>query len=48
MVDSKILMVDDEINLLNACSRVLRKEKFEIEITTSPEEALGWVSKDHL
>ena len=37
---TKILLVDDEKKILNACKRVLRKEPFTVDATTSPEEAL--------
>lgn len=36
----KILLVDDEENILRSCRRVLRLEPFDVETTTSPEEAL--------
>ncbi len=36
----KILLVDDEENVLQALKRLLRKEKVEVSTTTSPEKAL--------
>jgi response regulator RpfG family c-di-GMP phosphodiesterase len=38
-MSSKVLLVDDEINILTSCQRTLRKESFEVIITTSPDEA---------
>ena len=35
----KVLLVDDEPNILQAVKRVLRKKNFDITITNSPEEA---------
>ncbi len=45
MSKDKILIVDDEANVLSSCERLLRKEGFEIETTTSPEEALRKVGE---
>lgn len=39
----KILIVDDEVNILRAMKRVLRLYELDIIVTTSPEEALEMV-----
>lgn len=39
----RLLIVDDEASILNSLKRLLRPEKYEIDITTSPQEALGWL-----
>ncbi len=40
----KILLVDDEENILSSLRRLLRKENLEVHDTTSPEEALRLLS----
>lgn len=40
MVKPKILLVDDEPNILNACNRALRRTGYDISTTVSPEEGL--------
>ncbi len=45
MTMQRILFIDDEINILNALKRLLHHESFEIETTTSPEEALKMISQ---
>lgn len=39
-MDAKILIVDDEPNILNALKRILRKEQFDVTTSESPIEAL--------
>lgn len=36
----KVLLVDDESNVLHSCRRSLRLESFDVETTTEPSEAL--------
>lgn len=42
----KILVVDDELGVLNALKRLLRKESFAITATDSPQEALSCLTSD--
>jgi response regulator RpfG family c-di-GMP phosphodiesterase len=46
MSKPKILLVDDEANVLRALQRVLRREPFEVVATTFPEEAIQKVSEE--
>ncbi len=39
----RLLLVDDESSILNSLKRLLRPEKYEIDATISPQEALGWL-----
>ncbi len=43
---SRIMFVDDEVNVLEGFKRLMRKERYDIATTTSPEEALQLLSKD--
>ena len=43
----KILCVDDEINILNALKRLLRKEPYQLLTCTSGEEALELLIRNH-
>ena len=36
----RVLLVDDEVQILNALGRLLRRRGFEVRTTTSPREAL--------
>lgn len=45
MTPPKLLLVDDEVNILNALKRLLIHENFDITATDSPFEALHLVSK---
>jgi DNA-binding NtrC family response regulator len=36
----RVLLVDDEVQILNALQRLLRRRGFEVRATTSPREAL--------
>jgi response regulator RpfG family c-di-GMP phosphodiesterase len=42
----KVLFVDDEVNILAAIQRLLRKEQFQFRSTTSPVEALRLVAQE--
>ncbi|MDD2708006.1 MAG: hybrid sensor histidine kinase/response regulator [Verrucomicrobiae bacterium] len=42
----KVLLVDDERIVLEACLRLLRKEPFDLSVTTSPGEALEWIGRE--
>lgn len=42
-MSAKILLLDDEVNILTSCQRMLRKEDYEIVVTTSPDEAMQLV-----
>lgn len=42
----KVLLVDDEKNILSAFQRVLRKQGFELTVSSSPYEALEILSRD--
>lgn len=36
----QVLLVDDEVQILNALGRLLRRRGFEVRMTTSPREAI--------
>lgn len=38
-----VVCVDDELQILAALARLLRKEPYEVRTTSDPEEALEWV-----
>jgi len=40
-----LLLVDDEMGILNALRRCLRRESYEIEIAQSPSAALQWIER---
>jgi response regulator RpfG family c-di-GMP phosphodiesterase len=40
----KVLLVDDEVNILTSCQRTLRKEDYEVVISPSPDEALQLIT----
>jgi sigma-B regulation protein RsbU (phosphoserine phosphatase) len=46
MVTNKILIIDDEKNILESFKRLLRNEDFKISTTTSPEEAIEMLEKE--
>jgi DNA-binding NtrC family response regulator len=45
MKDKKLLIVDDEVNVLNALSRLLRNEVYEVICIQNPLEVLGTLEK---
>ena len=46
MSDEKVLLLDDEQNVLTSIRRLMRKEPFELRETTSPEEALNLLESE--
>jgi DNA-binding NtrC family response regulator len=40
----RVLLVDDEVQVLNALGRLLRRRGFEVRMTTSPREAIELLS----
>ena len=43
-----VVSVDDEPQVLDALSRMLRAEPFEFRTTTDPEEALAWIRTERV
>lgn len=46
MQNTKVLFVDDEANILNAVTRLLRNEKYQTLIASSADEALSLMSRE--
>lgn len=44
MTDAKILLIDDDLNLLGAMARFLRDEGFEVRVCDQPHQALDLIS----
>lgn len=48
MINTKVLFIDDEENVLNSITRLFRKEEdYELIVTADPKEALSKISNDN-